>query len=127
MRIIKEIEIEGKHAIALFDTGSIHTYVVKSLLKNVPIRLLSKPYEVGLGGKVFSIQEHCSIQGKIEGWEFHTEAIPIENLGKVNGKVIDVIIGALTMEEWEITPYPKKGILDISGLKRRIFIEYFTV
>ena len=39
-------------------------------------------------------------------------------------KKIDVIVGALTMEQWEIIPSLKEGTLDLSGLKRREFTEY---
>jgi hypothetical protein len=35
-RIIKEIEIEGKPAVALFDTGAVYTYMRSSYLTNVP-------------------------------------------------------------------------------------------
>ncbi|MEW5766489.1 MAG: retropepsin-like aspartic protease [bacterium] len=124
MRILKEIEIEGKKANALFDTGSIHTYVSSRLLEGVPIRILSKPYKVALGGRVIEIKEHCSIQGRIEGLDFHTEVIPIDEVGRVDGKVVDVLIGALTMEEWEIIPNPKDATIDLSGLKRREFTEF---
>jgi len=31
------------------------------------------------------------------------------------------------MEEWEITPCPKKGTLDIAELKRRVFTKYLTI
>jgi len=51
MGIIKKIEIEGQEAIALFDTGALHTYVVRSLLKDVPLRRVLEPYRVALGGK----------------------------------------------------------------------------
>ena len=51
MRIIKKIEIEGQEAIALFDTGALHTYIVRSLLKDVPLRQVLEPYRVALGGK----------------------------------------------------------------------------
>jgi len=37
MGIVKEVEIEGKRAEALFDTGSFHTYVARPLLEGVPI------------------------------------------------------------------------------------------
>lgn len=76
MRIAKEIEIEGKKARALFDTGSMHTYVSRWLLEGVPIRTLSQPYRVALGGKVIDVREHCSVQATIEGLGFHTEVIP---------------------------------------------------
>ena len=124
MRIVKDIEIEGKRAMALFDTGSLHTYVADRLLEGVPIRALSKPYRVALGGRTLEVGVHCSIQGKIEGLEFHTEVVPIAEVGSVDGKIVDVLIGALTMEEWEIIPNPKDASLDLSGLQRREFTEF---
>jgi len=62
--------------------------------------------------------------GRIEGLDFSTWGIPIDTLGEVEGKTIDVIIGASTMEQWEIIPHPKDGTLDLSGLRRREFTEY---
>lgn len=124
MRIIKEIEIEGKGAVALFDTGSLHTYVSSRLLEGIPVRTLSEPYKIALGGRIIEVKKYCSIEGKIEGLVFHTQVIPIDELGRVDGKEIDVLIGSLTMEEWEIIPNPKDGTLDLSGLKRREFTEF---
>jgi len=65
-----------------------------------------------------------SIWGRIEGYGFDTYVIPIDDLGSIDGKVIDAIIGAETMEGWEIISNPKDGTLDLSGLKRREFTEY---
>jgi len=124
VRIIKEVEIEGKRTVALFDTGSFHTYVTKRLLEGVPLRRVLEPYKVALGGETIVVKEYCSINGRIEGYGFHTAAIPIDELGKVDGKTVDAIIGASTMEEWEIIPNPKDGTLDLSGLRRREFTEY---
>jgi predicted aspartyl protease len=127
MRIVKEIEIEGRNVKALFDTGSLHTYVIRDLLEGVPIRLLSEPYKVALGGRVIEVKEYCAVEGKIEGYAFDTKVVPIDNLGKVDGKEIGVLIGALTMEEWEIRVNPKDGTLDLEGLKRREFTEFVCV
>jgi len=124
IRILREIEIEGKKAKALFDTGSMHTYVSGRLLEGVPIRTLSQPYKVALGGRIIEVKEYCSIEGTIEGLVFHTEVIPIDEVGKADGQVVDVLIGALTMEEWEIIPNPRDGTLDLSGLRRREFTEF---
>ncbi|MEW6609958.1 MAG: aspartyl protease family protein [bacterium] len=124
MRIVKEIEIEGRKVNALFDTGSVHTYIIRDLLEGVPIRLLSEPYKVALGGRVIEVKEYCAVEGKMEGYAFDTKVVPIDKLGRVDGKEIDALIGALTMEEWEISVSPKDGTLDLSGLKRREFTEF---
>ncbi len=124
MRIVKEIEIQGKTATALFDTGSLHTYVAMPLLEGVPSQTLRRPYKVALGGRVIDVHVHCLVNGAIDGLEFMTSAVPVDKVGKADGKEVDVIIGALTMEEWEIIPNPKDGTLDLSGLKRREFTEF---
>lgn len=126
-RIIKEIEIEGKKAMALFDTGATFTYVRNELLDNVQKTRLLKSYTVALGGRRIEVKETTLLQGKIEGLYFDTEGIPIDEIGKVNGYELDVIIGALTMGKWEIKLNPKTGELDLEGLRRREFTEFITL
>jgi predicted aspartyl protease len=125
MKIIKEIEIGDKKAIALFDTGATHNYVKRSLVKaDTPKIVIPRPYKVALGGKKIEVRELYLLLGKIEGWELDIEAVLVDDLGKVDTKEIDAIIGVLTMEKWEIIPNPKDGTLDLTGLKRREFVEF---
>jgi hypothetical protein len=123
-RVIKEIEIEGKPGIALFDTGSIHTYIRSRLLVDVPKRTIRKPYRVALGGSQIEVRELCVALGKIEGLEFDAEAVPLDEIGRADGHELDAIIGALTMEKWEIKIDPAKQQLDLEGLRRREFTEF---
>ena len=123
MRILKEIEIEGKRANALFETGYLNSYISRRILKGVPVQSLSEPYKVVMGGRVIEVNEHCSIEGRIEGVGFQTEVVLLDELGRVDGDEVDVLIGALAMEDCEIIPNPKDGTLDLSGLKRRRFTE----
>ena len=123
-RVIKTIEIEGQPVKALFDTGAFHSYVLRRYLESVPMRAVVKPYEVALGGETIEIKERALINGKIEGLDFDTSVVPVESLGKANGHDLDAIIGAITMEAWEITVNPKDGSLGLEGLRRREFTEY---
>ncbi len=75
-RIIKEIEIEGQPAFALFDTGATNTYAEKELLKTVSFLPVPEPYRVALGGRAIEVKEVCLLRGKIEGLGFDTKAIP---------------------------------------------------
>ncbi|MBN2543938.1 hypothetical protein JXI42_13855 [bacterium] len=70
------------------------------------------------------VKEACIIVGKIDCLSFDTRATPIDDLGKVDGGKLDAIIGAETMEAWEIKLDPKSGTLDLEGLKRLEFTEY---
>lgn len=126
-RIVKTIEIEGKEVVALFDTGAVHTYIRRNLAEGVPRRSILKKFKVTLGAKAIEVDEFCLIHGRIEGLAFDTKAVPVDEIGKINGKELDILIGALTMEEWEIIPNPKDATLDLSGLKRREFTEFCSV
>lgn len=123
-RVIKNIEIEGKEGTALFDTGAFHTYVLRKYLKKIPRHRVSKPYEVSLGGSTIVVREQAFINGKIEGLDFTTMVVPIDSLGHADGHKLDAIIGASTMEQWEITVNPKDASLGLEGLRRREFTEY---
>lgn len=123
-RIIKTIEIEGKAAVALFDTGATYSYVRSALTGVAPKRAMSPPARVGLGGKEIEIRELCLLEGKIEGLSFLADAVPVDDTGHADGHKLDVLIGARTMEQWEIKLDPKSGTLDLDGLRRREFTEF---
>ncbi len=123
-RIIKRIEIEGQSAVALFDTGANYTYVRADLIQNVPRRRVAQPVRVAIGGQEIEITEVCLIEGAIEGLNFFTDALPVPELGEADGHELDAIIGARTMEQWEIRLDPSTGELDLEGLRRREFKEW---
>ena len=123
-RIIKEIEIEGQMAVALFDTGAVFTYVKQNFLENAVGKPLIEPFHVALGGNTIDVRKFYLIGGRIEGLGFDTDAVPVDELDKADGQELDAIIGTLTMERWEIRLDPKAGTLDLEGLKRREFIEF---
>jgi hypothetical protein len=122
-RLIKTIEIEGQPVKALFDTGAFHTCVLRKYLESVPMRPVSKPYQVALGGEIVEVRESTLVNGKIEGLDFDTSVVPVESLPKANGHNLDAIIGTSTLNPWEITVISDSA-LSLEGLKRRKFIEY---
>jgi hypothetical protein len=123
-RIIKTIEIERQPATALFDTGAVYTYVRSALLGQTPRIAVARPVRVLLGGQTIEIREQCVINGKIEGLDFFADAVPVEDLGRADGQQLDAIVGATTMEKWEIRLSPATGAIDLEGLRRRELIEY---
>lgn len=118
-----EIEIEGRRAYALFDTGSIRSYIRRGFSSDVKRRIT--PFDVGLGGRIYRIAEVCLVECAIDGLPFDIEAHPVEDLGfDERGRRIDAIIGALAMEKWALTPNPKTGEIDLTALKKRELTEY---
>src|SRR5262249_22223895 len=97
---------------------------LRKYLEGIPTRPVTRPYEVALGGETIEIRERAVINGKIEGLDFDAAVVPINSLGRADGHDLDAIIGAGTMEAWEITVNPKDGSLGLEGLRRREFTEY---
>jgi len=122
-RIFKDMEIEGKKAYVLFDTGSTRSYVRGEFASKV--RWKTVPFRMGLGGRTYKIDEASALNCSIEGLTFDIEAHPVEELGyDERGRRIDAIIGALAMEKWVLTPNPKTGEIDLTALRKREFTEY---
>ena len=122
-RTFKEIEIEGKEANVLFDTGSVRSYVRREFASD--IRWRTVPFRVGLGGRIYEITEACALNCAIEGLPFDIEAHSVEELGfDERGRRIDGIVGTLAMEKWVLIPNPKTGEIDLTALRKREFIEF---
>jgi hypothetical protein len=122
-RTFKEIKIGGREAYVLFDTDSTKSYVRKGLVSG-PIQRTA-PFRVGLGGRIYEIDEVCLLNCEIEGLGFDMKAHPVEELGyDERGRRIDAIVGALTMEDWVLIPDPKTGKIDLTVLRKREFTEF---
>jgi len=63
-------------------------------------------------------------RAKLRACRFLTDAVPVAELGEADGHRLDAIIGARTMEQWEIRLDPSTGELDLEGLRRREFKEW---
>ena len=122
-RIIREVEVEGNRLTALFDSGSNNTYIRGAVAPPTRIQL-RRPFTVGLGGDTREIREICVFEGEIEGLGFASDSYVIDEIGTADGHRLDMIVGARTMEGWEIKLDPSSGELDLTGLRRREFTEY---
>jgi len=121
-RIVKDIEVEGRRLKALFDNGSLRSYIRAEF--RPPFSRKVSPITVGLGGVIRRLDERCDLTATIDGLEFDMTAYIVEDLGETEYGRLDAIVGALTMEEWYIKLDPRRGELDLSGLKKREFTEY---
>ena len=123
-RIVKEIEAGGRTLRALFDSGSLRSYIKAELRPPTTRRV--KPIMVGLGGEIRRLDERCDLTAAIDGLEFDLTAYIVEELGETEHGPLDAVVGALTMEEWYIKLDPRTGELDLSGLRKREFTEYVS-
>ena len=121
-RIVKEIDVEGRPLRALFDTGSLRSYV-RAEFRPPGTRRVS-PITVGLGGTVRELDERSDFTARIGDLEFDMTAYIVEELGETEHGRLDALVGALTMEEWYIKLDPQQGELDLSALRKREFTEF---
>jgi hypothetical protein len=70
------------------------------------------------------LNERCDLTLSIDGLEFDMTAYIVEELGETERGRLDAIVGALTMEEWDIKVDPQAGEVDLSGLRKREYTEY---
>jgi hypothetical protein len=121
-RIVKEIRVSGKTLKALFDSGSLRSYLKAEF--RPPTTRKVKPIMVGMGGETLHLDERCDLTATIDGLEFDTTVYIVHELGETEHGSLDAIIGVLTMEEWYIKLDPRMGEIDLSGLRKREFTEY---
>jgi len=103
-RPLVEVELEGKKLNAVLDTGAWRSYIRSELAKEflvVPV----EPFEARLGGQKFEVKEGRIVSGKVKdseerAYQFSEKLFPVSNLGEENGKKIDVLFGAVILEDW---------------------------
>jgi len=116
--------VNGRERWTLFDTGSRHTYVVPEVAQGLVTQELRVPQIAALGGRVHSIRQMCILVGTIEGLLVETLARVVAEIGyDEEGKPIEILFGALAMQEWGIRPIPDEERLDLSHYSRE-FTEF---
>lgn len=102
-RIKREIEVDRQWYWTLFDSGSRNSYVTEEVAAHLVTDNLAKQQSTALGGKVHQITKACILKAEIDGHSIDTHARVLDEIGTdENGRRLDVLLGALTMQEWGI-------------------------
>lgn len=108
----------------MFDTGARNTYVTQEMSLVLPTFEFRVLNPVSLGGKTHSIKQYCNLECKIKGYHVLTQAFVLDEIGNdEDGKKIDILIGALLMQQWGIIPVPEKEDIDMSHYPKE-FVEF---
>jgi hypothetical protein len=99
-----EVEIEGSRLNAILDTGQWRSYIRSELAEELPV-VPVEPFEVKLGGQTFSVKEGRLVSGLVKdtegrAYQFGHVLYPIGDLGQEDGKKIDLLFGAVILEDW---------------------------
>jgi len=123
-RIKKMIEVDGQHCWTIFDTGSRNNYIVEDMAKNLTKIELKEAQQVNLGGKTHVVLQECVMNSIIEEKSVVGLARILDEIGfDEEGRKIEVLIGALTMQEWGIIPVPEKETIDMTHYPKE-FVEF---
>ena len=123
-RIKQYIDVGNQRHWALFDSGARNTYVTKDVSLQLRTDEFESPKPISLDGKTHSIKKYCDLKCKIKGYEVNTNAFVLDEIGHdEDGKKIEVLIGALLMQQWGIALIPEKEDVDMSNYPKE-FVEF---
>ncbi len=123
-RVYEEVREDGRGLWTMFDTGSKNTYIVRSAAETLHRQHLPESKRVGIGGRVRLFDEACIINGYIQGKLVNVTAFVIDELGRDDaGRPVELLFGALAMQQWGIRPIPDEERIDVSHYPEE-FIEY---
>jgi hypothetical protein len=123
-RIRQMIRVDGRDAWTLFDAGARNTYIVPEVAGLLATTKLPRPTLTRFGGETKMSTVAAVLVGEIEGRAFHTEAMVIDRIGMdEEGKTIEILFGALAMQQWGIRLVPETETLDLSHYPSE-FLEF---
>ncbi len=123
-RIRQMIEVDGHSCWTMFDTGARNTYVVPSVAERLTTSKTPQPIRTALGGQVRETETTALLQATIQGHAISTHAMVVDQIGTdEDGKAIEILIGALAMQQWGIRPVPDEEKLDLSHYPHE-FVEF---
>ena len=123
-RIREYIKVNGKKCWTLFDSGARNTYVVPEVARLLVTKKLSKLFRTALGGGIKKTSKAAILDADVQGHKVVTNAMAIDEIGHdEEGRAIDVLFGALAMQQWGIRLLPKEERLDLTNYPKE-FVEY---
>lgn len=123
-RIREYIEVDGKKCWTLFDSGARNTYVVPEVAALLTTTKLAEPFRSALGGRVQKTSQGAWLNAKVQGHNLFTNAMVIDEIGEdEDGKPIEVLFGALAMQQWGIRLVPAEERLDLTHYPKE-FVEF---
>jgi hypothetical protein len=123
-RIRQTIKVDGQECWTLFDTGARKTYVISSVARVLTTSAMRRSFRTALGGEVKETNTSAILEAEIEGHPISTHALVLDEIGNdEDGKSIEILFGALAMQQWGIRPIPDEERLDLSHYPEE-FVEF---
>lgn len=126
------IKVNGRECWTLFDTGARNTYVTADVASVLTTAKTRRPFRSAIGGTVKEttlrqaqdIAETALLEAEVEGRRISTHAMVIDEIGEdEDGTSIEILFGALAMQQWGIRPIPDEEKLDLTHYPEE-FLEF---
>lgn len=123
-RIRENLEIKGRDCWTLFDGGARNSYVVQQATDGLLVVQLEELRSFALGGKAHSITASCLVEARVEEHPVEFHANVTDEIGKdEDGKPIEMLFGAISMQQWGIKLDHPNEKLDLTHLAHD-FVEF---
>jgi hypothetical protein len=123
-RIRQMIKVESRPFWTMFDTGARNTYIVPAVAQLLTTSKAPHPIRTAIGGQVRQTDTAALLQAEVAGRSISTHAMVVDQIGTdEEGTVIEILFGALAMQQWGIRPVPDKETLDLSHYPEE-FVEF---
>lgn len=123
-RIYNSIDLQGRKGWTLFDLGARNTYVSQDIAGLLEVSQTTKPLHTALGGRPREITQTAVLNGELEGLPISTHAMVVDRIGDdENGRPIEILFGALAMQQWGIRLNPEEQVIDLTHYPYE-FVEF---
>jgi hypothetical protein len=118
------IAVDGRKFWTRFDSGARNTYVIPEVAELLQTSATPRTIRTALGGTVKETNTEAVLHANIEGHSISAYALVIPNIGRdEDGKPIEILFGALAMQQWGIKLNPPEEKLDLTNYPEE-FVEF---
>ena len=123
-RVRQNIKVDGRECWTLFDTGARNTYVIPAVGQLLKTAKMAHRFRSAIGGGVRETDTSALLEADVEGRPIFTSAMVVDEIGSdKTGRPIEILFGALAMQQWGIRPLPDEERLDLTHYPKE-FIEF---
>ncbi len=114
-RIRQMIKVNGRECWTSFDSGARNTCVIPAVASLLTTSKIKKPFRSALGGEIKEVTQAALLEAEVEGHSISAHAVIVDKLGNdEDGKPIEILFGALAMQQWSIRLIPEEEKLDLT-------------
>jgi len=123
-RIREMIDVDGRKCWTVFDSGARNTYIIPVVAELLKTLSTPRTIRTALGGAAKETNTEALLHAEIEGHKISAHALVINEIGNdENGRPIEILFGALAMQQWGIRLVPAEEKLDLTQYPEE-FVEF---